>query len=59
MVPPDQAKDMVQAIKDHGSVVEYHEFEGEGHGWRKAETIIAALGYELDFYLRMLKIKSS
>ena len=50
---------MEQAIKDHGGVVEYHEFEGEGHGWRKAETIIAALGYELDFYLRMLKIKSS
>lgn len=57
-MPPDQAKDMVKAIKENGGQVEYHEFEGEGHGWRKAENIIKALEFELDFYLRMLKIKN-
>ena len=33
-------------------------FEGEGHGFRKAETIIAAFNAELYFYRKILGIKS-
>jgi dipeptidyl aminopeptidase/acylaminoacyl peptidase len=32
-------------------------FEGEGHGWRKAETIQAALEKELAFYEDVLGLK--
>lgn len=41
---------MVKTIKEKGGEVEYVLFEGEGHGWRKAETIQKALETELAFY---------
>tara|TARA_B100000315_G_C14594123_1_gene597690 strand:+ start:3381 stop:5279 length:1899 start_codon:yes stop_codon:yes gene_type:complete len=39
VVPKDQAELMVNALKQHGVPYEYHLYKGEGHGWRKAETI--------------------
>ncbi|KAF7307918.1 Alpha/beta-hydrolase [Mycena kentingensis (nom. inval.)] len=50
IVPPSQAADMIRVIKARGGTVEYVVFEGEGHGWRKAETIEKALTCELEFY---------
>ncbi|KAI0085246.1 alpha/beta-hydrolase [Irpex rosettiformis] len=50
VVPPEQAEGMVKTIKEKGGQVEYVVFEGEGHGWRKAETIQKALETELAFY---------
>lgn len=50
VVPPEQAEDIVKTIKSKGGRVEYVLFEGEGHGWRKAETIQKALEEELKFY---------
>lgn len=47
----------MKVIRDRGGRVEYELFEGEGHGWRKAETIIAALERELNFYLDALGIE--
>lgn len=41
---------IVDAIKKRGGRVDYTVFEGEGHGWRKAENIKAALEQELHFY---------
>ncbi|EJD00642.1 alpha/beta-hydrolase [Fomitiporia mediterranea MF3/22] len=58
VVPSSQAEGMMKVIRDHGGRVEYTLFEGEGHGWRKAETIIAALEQELDFYLDVLGLKT-
>ena len=49
---------MLKVIRERGGRVEYTLFEGEGHGWRKAETIIAALERELDFYLDVLGLKT-
>lgn len=49
----------MKAIKERNGRVEYTVFEGEGHGWRKAETIKAALEQELHFYESIFGIKES
>ncbi|MGH8985008.1 MAG: prolyl oligopeptidase family serine peptidase [Acidimicrobiia bacterium] len=43
VVPPAQARVMVDAMRDGGAPVEYHEYEGEGHGWSHADTVADAL----------------
>src|SRR2546430_11493157 len=40
VVPPDQAEMIVDALRGRGVPVEYLTFEGEQHGFRKAESII-------------------
>lgn len=54
VVPPNQAETMVAALKAKGIPVAYVPFEGEGHGFRKAENIKTALESELAFYGRVL-----
>ena len=39
VVPQDQSEGIVASLKRRGIPHEYHLFEGEGHGWRKPETI--------------------
>ncbi|MHB1294844.1 MAG: S9 family peptidase [Anaerolineae bacterium] len=41
VVPKAQAETLVAALKARGVPHEYHVYPGEGHGWRKAETIKA------------------
>jgi dipeptidyl aminopeptidase/acylaminoacyl peptidase len=53
IVPPSQAEEMVEALKHNGVDHEYLTFEGEQHGFRKAETIEACLNAELEFYGRV------
>ncbi|MBY0239083.1 MAG: prolyl oligopeptidase family serine peptidase [Burkholderiaceae bacterium] len=53
VVPPSQSVAMVQALKRRGIPVAYMELEGEGHGFRKADTVIRTLEAERYFYLRM------
>ncbi|MDJ0684593.1 MAG: S9 family peptidase [Alphaproteobacteria bacterium] len=50
VVPPNQAEAMVQALKEKGLPVSYLLFEGEGHGFRRAENVKRALEAELSFY---------
>ncbi|MDH3192780.1 MAG: S9 family peptidase [Acidimicrobiia bacterium] len=50
VVPPDQAEQMVAALKDKGIPHAYVAFEGEGHGFRIASNQITALESELSFY---------
>jgi dipeptidyl aminopeptidase/acylaminoacyl peptidase len=52
-VPPNQAETMVAAMKARGLPVAYYSFPGEGHGFRKAETLRRTLELELDFYGRV------
>ena len=52
VVPPQQSEVMVEALRRNGVRVEYMALEGEGHGFRKAESIIATLEAELQFYLK-------
>ena len=53
VVPPNQAEMMVDALRAKGLPVAYVPFEGEGHGFRKAENIKRALDGELYFYSRV------
>ena len=39
VVPRDQADRIVDSLRARGVPHEYHVYEGEGHGWRRAETI--------------------
>ena len=50
VVPPSQAETIVESIKRKGGRVKYIVFEGEGHGWRKAENIKKGLEEELAWY---------
>ena len=53
IVPPNQAEAMVAALRSKGVPVAYVAFEGEQHGFRKAENIKRALDGELYFYSRV------
>lgn len=53
IVPPNQAEMMVNALKQKGLPVAYVLFEGEQHGFRKAENIKRALDGEFYFYSRV------
>ncbi|KAA2265703.1 S9 family peptidase [Solihabitans fulvus] len=52
--PPDQADRFVAALDGSGVKHAYLTFEGEQHGFRRAETIKAALEAELSFYGQVL-----
>ena len=54
IVPPDQSSAIVAALESRGVPVAYLLFEGEQHGFRRAETIVAALEAELAFFGRVL-----
>jgi dipeptidyl aminopeptidase/acylaminoacyl peptidase len=54
VVPPAQSRDMHAALKANGIPTRYLEFPEEGHGFRRAETISAALEAELAFFLQSL-----
>ena len=54
IVLPNQAELMAKALMKKGLPVAYVPFEGEQHGFRKAENIKRALGAELYFYSRIL-----
>jgi len=53
IVPPNQAELMVNALRVKGLPVAYVTFEGEQHGFRRAENIQRALDAELYFYSRV------
>ncbi len=54
IVPPAQAEMIVEALKAKGVPVAYLLFEGEQHGFRSADNIVAALEAELAFFGRVL-----
>jgi dipeptidyl aminopeptidase/acylaminoacyl peptidase len=53
IVPPNQSELIVQALRKNGIPVAYLTFEGEQHGFRRAETIKRTLEAELYFYGRV------
>ncbi|MGH3280858.1 MAG: prolyl oligopeptidase family serine peptidase [Trebonia sp.] len=50
IVPPAQSEAIAADLAAHGIPHAYLTFEGESHGFRKAETVIASLEAELAFY---------
>ena len=53
VVPPNQAEKMVEAVRAKKLAVAYLTFEGEQHGFRKAENIRRVLEAELYFYSKV------
>jgi dipeptidyl aminopeptidase/acylaminoacyl peptidase len=53
VVPPNQAEMMVEAVRAKGLPVAYLLFDGEQHGFRKAENIKRVLEAELYFYSKI------
>ncbi len=53
VVPPSQSEVLVSALREKKLPFAYLTFEGEQHGFRKAETIVRTLEAELYFYSRV------
>jgi dipeptidyl aminopeptidase/acylaminoacyl peptidase len=53
IVPPNQSEMIYDAVRARGLPTAYLAFEGEQHGFRKAENIKRALEAELYFYSRV------
>lgn len=51
--PPTQAERFVEIVAERGVPHAYLTFEGEQHGFRRAETIIAAMEAELSLYAQV------
>ncbi|OIV93417.1 hypothetical protein TanjilG_02954 [Lupinus angustifolius] len=54
VVPPDQARKIYQALKEKGVPVALVEYEGEQHGFRKAENIKFTLEQQMIFFARLI-----
>lgn len=54
VVPPAQARVLAEALTRNGVPHRFVLYEGEGHGFHRAETIISALREELSFYGEVL-----
>jgi dipeptidyl aminopeptidase/acylaminoacyl peptidase len=53
VVPPNQAEVLFDALRRRGTPTAYVPFQGEQHGFRKAENICRALEAELYFLARI------
>jgi dipeptidyl aminopeptidase/acylaminoacyl peptidase len=54
IVPPNQSEKMAEALRSKGVPFAYLEYEGEQHGFRRAENIKRTAEAELYFYSRIL-----
>jgi dipeptidyl aminopeptidase/acylaminoacyl peptidase len=54
VVPPAQSEAIAAELAEHGIRHAYLAFEGESHGFRRADTIIRCLEAELSFYGQIL-----
>ena len=54
MVPPNQAETMVNALKNNSVPVGYVLMIGEGHGFRRADSIITLMNTSLAFLLKIM-----
>lgn len=59
IVPPNQARMMFDALRARGLPTALVEFEGEQHGFRRAENIKRALDAELYFYSRVFRFQTA
>jgi dipeptidyl aminopeptidase/acylaminoacyl peptidase len=59
IVPPNQAEIMLAAMRQNGLPVAYLPFEGEQHGFRRAESKQQALEAELYFYSKVFAFEAA
>jgi len=57
IVPPEQSEGFAAELAEHGISHAYIAFEGESHGFRRADSMIASLEAELSFYGQTLGFK--
>ncbi len=57
VVPPVQSRAMANTLRERGVPVALREFADEGHGFRRAETIIKVLESEYAFFARVLGLE--
>jgi dipeptidyl aminopeptidase/acylaminoacyl peptidase len=55
VVPLAQAEQMADAMRRAGREVELHVYPGEGHGFRRRDSLVDAMERELAFYPRVLR----
>ena len=53
VVPPNQSEMIVEALRTKGVPVAYLAFDGEQHGFRRAESIRQSMDAELSFYAQV------
>jgi dipeptidyl aminopeptidase/acylaminoacyl peptidase len=58
VVPPAQSQLMYDALAGRGVPVAHLQFEGEQHGFRRAETVQRVMAAELEFYGRVLGFRT-
>ncbi|MDA4129076.1 MAG: prolyl oligopeptidase family serine peptidase [Thaumarchaeota archaeon] len=56
VVSPSQAETVVRSLRQRGIPVAYLSFDGEQHGFRKADSIKRSFEAELYFYSKILRI---
>ncbi|HZU11242.1 MAG TPA: S9 family peptidase [Chloroflexota bacterium] len=56
VVPPNQAEIMAHGLRARGTPFAYIAYEGEGHGFRRAENIKRTLDGELSFYAQVFNL---
>jgi dipeptidyl aminopeptidase/acylaminoacyl peptidase len=54
VVPPSQSERVVEALERNGVPHAYLTFEGEQHGFRRAETVRRVMDAQLSFYAQVL-----
>jgi dipeptidyl aminopeptidase/acylaminoacyl peptidase len=54
VVPPQQAEQIIEALRANGVPHAYRLIEGEGHGFRRTETVADTLRMEWSFYSQVL-----
>jgi dipeptidyl aminopeptidase/acylaminoacyl peptidase len=59
VVPPNQSEKMFEAVRAKKLPVAYLTFEGEQHGFRKAENIKRVLEAELYFYSKIFGFQAA
>lgn len=59
VVPPEQSEGIYKILKENGTKTKYILYEGEGHGFRKADTVKKALKEEEEWYQDCFGIPSS
>ena len=59
VVPPNQAELVVTALQEKNIRHSYLLFDGEGHGFRSAENIVAALEAEYSFFAQIFGFEPS
>ncbi|ADR37663.1 peptidase S9 prolyl oligopeptidase active site domain protein [Oceanithermus profundus DSM 14977] len=55
VVPPNQAEALVRILRERGVPHRYKVYEGEGHGWKKPETVRDFYRETLDFLEREVR----